>query len=182
LRPALLGLAESGIPIGSVLVCDRKIIGRGHNGRVQKSSPILHGEMDCLENAGRLPASGRRSTIYTTISPCPMCSGAILLFRIPHVNHGPSHAAGRYNVEAIIGRAATGTRDFVARYAEFPNNLSASPLPKAPRYRYFEPSLRERRRWPAESLRSKWADPSPDYKYPDSESRPFCPGTADGAL
>jgi cytosine deaminase len=83
---ARLGLAEGGIPIGSVLVCDGAIIGRGHNRRVQQGSAILHGEMDCLENAGRLPAAVyRRSTIYTTLSPCPMCSGAILLYRIPHV-------------------------------------------------------------------------------------------------
>jgi cytosine deaminase len=86
---ARLGLAEGGIPIGSVLVCDGTIIGRGHNRRVQQGSAILHGEMDCLENAGRLPASVyQRSTIYTTLSPCPMCSGAILLYRIPRVIAG----------------------------------------------------------------------------------------------
>ena len=83
---ARLGLAEGGIPIGSVLVCDGKIIGRGHNRRMQKGSSILHGEMDCLENAGRLPAAVyRRCAIYTTLSPCPMCSGAIVLYRIPRV-------------------------------------------------------------------------------------------------
>jgi len=81
-----LGLAEGGIPIGSVLVLDDQIVGRGHNRRVQKGSPILHGEMDALENAGRLVASEyRRSTIYTTLSPCPMCTGAILLYGIPKV-------------------------------------------------------------------------------------------------
>jgi cytosine/creatinine deaminase len=81
-----LGLAEGGIPIGSVLVLDDQIVGRGHNRRVQKGSPILHGEMDALENAGRLVASEyRRSTIYTTLSPCPMCTGAILLYGIPRV-------------------------------------------------------------------------------------------------
>jgi cytosine deaminase len=86
---ARLGLAEGGIPIGSVLVCDGTIIGRGHNRRVQQGSAILHGEMDCLENAGRLPAGVyRRCTIYTTLSPCPMCSGAILLYRIPRVVAG----------------------------------------------------------------------------------------------
>ncbi len=80
------GLAEGGIPIGSVLVCDEKVIGRGHNRRIQKSSAILHGEMDCLENAGRLPAAVyRRSTIYTTLSPCPMCSGAMVLYKIARV-------------------------------------------------------------------------------------------------
>lgn len=83
---ARLGLAEGGIPIGSVLVCDSKIIGRGHNRRVQKKSAILHGEMDCLENAGRLTAATYRcSTIYTTLSPCLMCSGAIALYKIPRV-------------------------------------------------------------------------------------------------
>jgi cytosine/creatinine deaminase len=81
-----LGLAEGGIPIGSVLVLDGQIVGRGHNRRVQKGSPILHGEMDALENAGRLVASEyRRSVIYTTLSPCHMCTGAILLYGIPRV-------------------------------------------------------------------------------------------------
>ena len=81
-----LGLAEGGIPIGSVLVLDGEIVGRGHNRRVQKGSPILHGEMDALENAGRLLAAEyRRSMIYTTLSPCHMCTGAILLYGIPKV-------------------------------------------------------------------------------------------------
>jgi creatinine deaminase len=80
------GLAEGGIPIGSVLVHQGKIIGRGHNRRVQQGSAILHGEMDALENAGRLPASVyTQSVLYTTLSPCAMCTGAILLYRIPHV-------------------------------------------------------------------------------------------------
>ncbi|MEP6939187.1 MAG: nucleoside deaminase [Rudaea sp.] len=80
------GLAEGGIPIGSVLVHDGKIIGRGHNRRVQRGSPILHGEMDALENAGRYPARVyREATIYTTLSPCSMCSGAIALYGIPRV-------------------------------------------------------------------------------------------------
>lgn len=80
------GLAEGGIPIGSVLVHDGRIIGRGHNRRVQKGSATLHGEMDALENAGRQPASVyAASTIYTTLSPCSMCSGAILLYGIPRV-------------------------------------------------------------------------------------------------
>jgi cytosine/creatinine deaminase len=80
------GLAEGGIPIGSVLVYREEIIGRGHNRRVQKGSPILHGEMDALENAGRRPAVVyRESILYTTLSPCSMCSGAILLYGIPHV-------------------------------------------------------------------------------------------------
>ncbi len=80
------GLAEGGIPIGSVLVHQGKIIGRGHNRRVQQGSAILHGEMDALENAGRLPASVyKESILYTTLSPCPMCTGAILLYGIPNV-------------------------------------------------------------------------------------------------
>ncbi|MFT4937751.1 MAG: creatinine deaminase [Paraglaciecola sp.] len=80
------GLAEGGIPIGSVLVYNGEIIGRGHNRRVQNGSPILHGEMDALANAGRQPASVyKNSIIYTTLSPCSMCSGAILLYGIPKV-------------------------------------------------------------------------------------------------
>ena len=80
------GLREGGIPIGSVLVSRGKILGRGHNRRVQKGSPVLHGEMDALENAGRLPAAiYRDATLYTTLSPCAMCSGAILLYGIPRV-------------------------------------------------------------------------------------------------
>jgi len=80
------GLREGGIPIGSVLVHGGRIIGRGHNRRVQKGSAVLHGEMDALENAGRLkPAIYRESVLFTTLSPCAMCSGAILLYRIPHV-------------------------------------------------------------------------------------------------
>ncbi len=83
---AALGLSEGGIPIGSVLIIDGKIVGRGHNRRVQKGSPILHGEMDAMENAGRLPARDYpRATIYTTLSPCHMCTGAILLYEIPKV-------------------------------------------------------------------------------------------------
>ena len=80
------GLAEGGIPIGSVIVHQGRIIGRGHNRRVQRGSAILHGEMDAFENAGRQPASVyRESVLYTTLSPCSMCSGAILLYGIPKV-------------------------------------------------------------------------------------------------
>ena len=80
------GLAEGGIPIVSVLVHRGEIIGRGHNRRIQKGSPILHGEMDALENAGRRPAAiYRQSVLYTTLSPCAMCTGAILLYGIPRV-------------------------------------------------------------------------------------------------
>ena len=86
LDEARQGFAEGGIPIGSVLVLDGQVIGRGHNQRVQKGSVIHHAEMNCLENAGRLKAAVyRRCTIYTTLSPCSMCSGAILLYRIPRV-------------------------------------------------------------------------------------------------
>jgi len=86
IQEAKKGLAEGGIPIGSVIEHKGKIIGRGHNRRVQKGSAILHGEMDALENAGRLPASVyRECTLFTTLSPCPMCSGAILLYQIPKV-------------------------------------------------------------------------------------------------
>lgn len=87
------GLAEGGIPIGSVLVHDGRIIGRGHNRRVQRGSTVLHGEMDALENAGRLPARVyRESTLYTTLSPCAMCSGAILLYGIPRVLVGENRS------------------------------------------------------------------------------------------
>ena len=80
------GLQEGGIPIGSVIVHKGKIIGRGHNRRVQQGSTVLHGEMDALENAGRQAASVyRECTLYTTLSPCPMCSGAVLLYGIPKV-------------------------------------------------------------------------------------------------
>jgi creatinine deaminase len=83
---AQAGLAEGGIPIGSVLVHEGRIIGRGHNRRVQRGSAVLHAEMDALENAGRLPAAVyARSVLYTTLSPCAMCTGAILLYRIPRV-------------------------------------------------------------------------------------------------
>jgi creatinine deaminase len=79
-------MAEGGIPIGSALAYQGKVIGSGHNCRVQTGSPIDHGEMNCLRNAGRLPAAVyRESTLYTTLSPCPMCTGAILLYRIPRV-------------------------------------------------------------------------------------------------
>ena len=88
---AELGLSEGGIPIGSVLVHRGRIIGRGHNRRVQRGSVVLHGEMDALENAGRQVAVVyRECVLYTTLSPCPMCTGAILLYGIPHVVVGES--------------------------------------------------------------------------------------------
>ena len=86
IEEARLGRSEGGIPIGSALMIDGEIVGRGHNRRVQKGSAILHGETDCLENAGRLPASAyRRATLYTTLSPCDMCTGAALLYGIPRI-------------------------------------------------------------------------------------------------
>lgn len=86
LEEAQQGFAEGGIPIGSVLVCDGKVIGQGHNQRVQKGSAILHAEMDCLENAGRLKAADyKRCVLYSTLSPCDMCSGTVLLYGIPKV-------------------------------------------------------------------------------------------------
>ena len=86
IEEAQQGLAEGGIPIGSVIVHNGKILGRGHNRRIQQGSPTLHGEMDALENAGRQPAKVyRESVLYTTLSPCAMCSGAILLYGIPTV-------------------------------------------------------------------------------------------------
>jgi cytosine deaminase len=86
LDEARIGFDEGGIPIGSAIGIDGEVVGRGHNRRIQQGSAILHGEMDALENAGRLPATAyRRATIYTTLSPCSMCSGAILLYGIPRV-------------------------------------------------------------------------------------------------
>lgn len=86
IEEARKGLAEGGIPIGSVLLIDGEIVGRGHNRRVQKGSAILHAEMDAIENAGRLKASDyRRAVLYSTLSPCDMCSGMALLYRIPKI-------------------------------------------------------------------------------------------------
>ena len=86
IEEAKKGLAEGGIPIGSVLVLDDKIVARGHNQRVQKGSTVLHAEMDCLENAGRMKASNyQRAILYSTLSPCDMCSGAVLLYGIKKV-------------------------------------------------------------------------------------------------
>jgi len=86
IQEARIGLAEGGIPIGAVLVIDGKIVGRGHNRRVQKGSAVLHAEMDCFENAGRLTAKEyQRATLYSTLSPCDMCSGATLLYKIPRI-------------------------------------------------------------------------------------------------
>ncbi len=92
IEEARQGLAEGGIPIGSVLVIDGKVVGRGRNRRVQQGSAILHAEMDCLENAGRLKAGDyRRAVLYSTLSPCDMCSGAALLYGIPKIVIGENH-------------------------------------------------------------------------------------------
>jgi cytosine deaminase len=104
------GMAAGGIPIGSVLVIDGKIVGRGHNQRVQKGSATLHAEMDCLENAGRLTAADySKATLYSTLSPCDMCSGAALLYGIPKIvvgeNHtfcGPEHYVKSRGVEVVV--------------------------------------------------------------------------------
>ncbi|GAB4139640.1 MAG: nucleoside deaminase [Ignavibacteriales bacterium] len=86
IKEAQKGLAEGGIPIGSVLVIDGEIVGRGHNRRIQNGSPILHAEMDCFENAGRLKAADyKRAVLYSTLSPCDMCSGTSLLYKIPKI-------------------------------------------------------------------------------------------------
>jgi creatinine deaminase len=93
IEEARKGLAEGGIPIGSVLVIDGEVVGRGHNRRVQQGSAVLHAEMDCLENAGRLQAADyQRATLYSTLSPCDMCSGAVLLYRIPAVIVGENRS------------------------------------------------------------------------------------------
>lgn len=93
LAEAQQGLAEGGIPIGSVLVIDGRVVGRGHNQRQQKGSATLHAEMDALEKAGRLSAAQyRKATLYTTLSPCAMCSGAVLLYRIPRVVIGENRS------------------------------------------------------------------------------------------
>lgn len=109
IEEARKGLSEGGIPIGSVLVRGGEVIGRGHNRRVQKKSAILHAEMDCLENAGRLTASEyKECTIYSTLSPCDMCTGAILLYEIPVVVigenktfQGPEDYSGSRGIELI---------------------------------------------------------------------------------
>ena len=92
IQQAREGRDSGGIPIGSVLVIDGKIVAAGHNRRVQRGSPVLHAEMDCLENAGRLSAADyQRAVLYSTLSPCDMCSGAILLYKIPKVVIGENH-------------------------------------------------------------------------------------------
>ena len=125
IREARKGLREGGIPIGSVLVKDGKIIGRGHNRRVQKGSAILHAEIDCLENAGRLKAKDYgKCVIYSTLSPCAMCTGAILLYKIPVVVigenktfKGPEAHSKKHGVKLInldLSECKKMMRDFIA--------------------------------------------------------------------
>lgn len=129
---ARIGLAEGGIPIGSVLVVAGKLVGRGHNRRVQKGSAILHAEMDCLENAGRLrPADYRQAVLYSTLSPCDMCSGAALLYRIPRIVigenrtfQGPEEYVRSRGVELVIvdsPECIQLMRDFIAAHPELWN-------------------------------------------------------------
>ena len=128
LKEARQGLAEGGIPIGSVLVVDGRIVGRGHNRRVQKGSAVLHAEIDCIENAGRLKAADyRRAVLYSTLSPCDMCSGAALLYGIPKVVigenrtfQGPEDYLRSRGVELVIAD----DRECIALMEEF---IAASP-------------------------------------------------------
>jgi cytosine deaminase len=132
IEEARKGLAMGGIPIGSVLVCDGKIIGRGHNQRVQKGSVIHHAEMNCLENAGRQKAAVyKRCTLYSTLSPCPMCSGAVLLYKIPRIVigenltfQGPENYMRSQGVELEIFQdpaCIKQMRDFIAAKPELWN-------------------------------------------------------------
>ena len=132
IEEARQGLAEGGIPIGSVLVLDENIIGRGHNRRVQKSSPTLHAEMDCLENAGRLKARDyQRAVLYSTLSPCDMCSGTVLLYKIPKVIigenktfQGPEDYLRSRGVELVIlnlGECISLMKGFIASHPELWN-------------------------------------------------------------
>lgn len=132
IEEARLGLAEGGIPIGSVLVIDGEIVGRGHNRRVQKGSAVLHAEMDALENAGRLKAIDyQRATLYSTLSPCDMCSGAALLYKIPRIIvgenrtfRGPEDYVRGRGVELVVvddAECVALMRDFIASRPELWN-------------------------------------------------------------
>lgn len=132
IEQAKKSLAEGGIPIGSVLVIDGKIVGRGHNQRVQKGSCVLHAEMDCLENAGRLTAKAYQSAVlYSTLSPCDMCSGTVLLYGIPKVVvgenrtfQGPEAYVKSRGVELVIQdnpECVQLMQDFIASKAELWN-------------------------------------------------------------
>jgi len=129
IEEARQGLAEGGIPIGSVVVRDGEIVGRGHNRRVQQGSTILHGEMDALERTGRRPASFYRDcTLYTTLSPCPMCSGATVLYKIPRVVIGENRSfqgeeawLASHGVELHVvddERCVALMREFMARHPQ----------------------------------------------------------------
>lgn len=126
------GLAEGGIPIGSVLVIDGKIVGRGHNRRVQQGNPILHGETDALQNAGRIPARDyQRATLYSTLSPCDMCSGTALLYKIPKIVvgenqnfQGPEDYVRSRGIELVIlndPECIQMMSDFIAEHPELWN-------------------------------------------------------------
>lgn len=132
IEEARAGLAEGGIPIGSALVIDGKVVGRGHNRRVQQGSAILHAEMDCLENAGRLKARDyQRATLYSTLSPCDMCSGTALLYKIPRIIigenqtfQGPEEYVRSRGVELTILQNAECIalmREFIAKRPELWN-------------------------------------------------------------
>jgi len=132
IEEARQGLADGGIPIGSVLVIDKQIVGRGHNRRVQKGSAILHAEMDAIENAGRLKAADYgRATLYTTLSPCDMCAGTALLYKIPRIVigenrtfRGPEGYLRARGVELTILDSAECKQmmaDFVAAHPELWN-------------------------------------------------------------
>lgn len=132
IQEAKLGLSEGGIPIGSAIVIGDEIVGRGHNQRIQRGSSILHAEMDALENAGRLTAGYyRRSVMYTTLSPCEMCSGAVLLYGIPKVVVGENRTfigaedhlrANGVEVEVVDDeRCVTLMEEFMTRYPELWN-------------------------------------------------------------
>jgi cytosine deaminase len=131
-QEAKKGRDEGGIPIGSVIVIEGRIVGRGHNRRVQRGSAILHAEMDCLENAGRLKASDyARATLYSTLSPCDMCSGTVLLYKIPKVVigenqtfQGPEEYVRSRGVELVIQQnqeCITLMREFIAAHPELWN-------------------------------------------------------------
>ena len=128
LKQAQKSLNEGGIPIGAVLVCDSKIISKGHNRLIQNDSTILHAEIDAIENAGRLTYEDyKKSILYTTLSPCPMCSGAIILYNIPHVVIGENHTLmGAENLLLCNGVKVTVLNDLRCRelFLKFKHNNS----------------------------------------------------------
>jgi len=132
IEEAIAGRDEGGIPIGSVIVIDSEIVGRGHNRRVQRGSAVLHAEMDAIENAGRLSAAQyARATLYSTLSPCDMCSGTALLYKIPRVIvgenvtfQGPEEYVRKRGVDLLIlrdERCITLMREFIAAHPELWN-------------------------------------------------------------